>query len=1219
MNRVKKLSIAIIAGICSVLIILSAAVLVSPWLLDKTSLKETVCSEVSRLIGGEFRYSETTLSLFPSPHVVLVNPQIDIPDTLSASVDTVEVYPELVKLFAGRFVLNKTTINRPKATIWIPESTADPKKHSGPVEFSRLMPTLLHSLSRLPKPVFAIDNGIVSKGSVSLIYNKTTTVTFDSIDAEIQNRSDTLGIKITSRSNMFDNLLVTGSFQTGTRNGNAHIELDKLKLDALSDGFFPDNPVKIVDGETTVGIDITVQDNEDIDLTLKGSAPALHLEKGKQNVALEIQTIAARININSTSTTIDVSELTVGTPSMQLSGSLSLSDQSPKLKVQLQGHTIDIKTVRSASLALAGSDSVTQTIFEIVKGGTIPLLTISSQADTMGDLADLDNLVLQTSLANSTIDVPGTRLELTEVSGGLNITKGVLAAEHVLAQRQKTTVKNGIVKINLSKDPLPLDITADVHVDVSAIPAILADVTNDQRLNDEFKKVKDLTGSVKASLSLSGSTDNLEIKVSATDINAAGRYNTIPFPLTIDSGGLTYEETGITWNKLKGSVGSSSFSAFSGSLDFAKTKNFEITSGSSDIVLAELLPWIAQQQKKTEIIDYYGGGTGILQLSEIKAEGPANDVRKWHFDITGKLEELIIKNLPKEPGPVKIDSLRFHVDSKAITYSIDRLSLLDTRLTMSGSLEQYMEGIDADTHLVVDGTVGAETTGWFAKGFNMPPWLRIQPLQLTRSELTYSNHSGQQISAALGLQKNLKVLAKVTIEPNELIIENLSIKDHVSQVALGGTYKDPMLTISYDGNLQASTLKQLLQFDQAPGTAELDGKAQIRLNLKKASETSLVGKLSGKNFSLPTAFKEPLHIKYIAIDGTSETVSVKSADLSWNDIALSLSGSITPDFPDKAMIDLAVDADSVDVEKILATIKRSRTVQDNKKTRTFSIPVAGIVHFRAKNVEIKDRTIQPLQADIQFQDENATFTIKDTGLCGIMTAGTITLTPDRIHFDLRPEAQGQQIGATLDCLTDKKFKADGTFDLKGRLEGHGTLDELIGSTSGSFDISTSNGRLYRDIVLLNVLKFLNAAEVLTGRISPDKMLEKGVGFKRFGAQVKLQKGKLEYDSFIFDGDEIKLSGTGDIDLVSRELKFTLLVTTQKTASTLLGYVPLVGGVLQTIATIPLTVGGTIDDIHVLPLAPSAVGHELKELTEQTLGIPLRLVHLHDFHPTEIGD
>jgi hypothetical protein len=1071
----------------------------------------------------------------------------------------------------------------------------------------------------LPEPVFAIDNGIVSNGSISLIYNKTTTVTFDSIDAEIQNGSDTLGINITSSSNMFDNLLMTGSFQTDKRNGNAHIEFDKLKLCAVSDVFFPENPVKIVDGETTVGIEIAVQDKQDIDVTLKGSAPDVHLEKGKQNVALEIQTIAARININSTSTTIDVSELTVGRPSMQLSGSLSLSDQSPKLKVQLQGHTIDIETVRSASLALAGPDSVTQTIFEIVKDGTIPLLTISSKADIRGDLADLDNLVLQTSLANGTIHVPRTRLELTDVSGGLNITKGVLTAEHVLAQMQKSTVKDGIVKIDLSKDPLPLDITADLQIDVSDIPAILADVTNNQSFNNEFKKVEDLEGSAIASLSLSGSTDDLEIKVSATDINAAGRYNTIPFPLKIDSGRLTYEETGISWNKLNGSVGSSSFSSFSGSLDFAKTKDFEITSGSSDIFLAEFLPWIAQQQKKTDIIDYYGGGKSILQLSEIKVEGPANDFRQWHFDITGKLEELIIKNLPKEPGPVKIDSLSFHVDSKAINYSIDQLSLLDTRLTMSGSLQQYMEGIDADIHLVIGGTVGAKTTGWFAKGFNMPPWLRIQPLHLTRSELTYSNHSEHQITAALGLQKNLKVLARVTIEPNELIIEKLSIKDHVSQVALEGKYKEPMLTISYDGNLQASTLKQLFQFDQAPGTAELDGKAQLRLNLKNASETSLVGILSGKNFSLPTGFREPLHIKYLSIEGTSETVYMKSADLNWNDIALNLSGSITPNFPDKPMIDLDVEADSVDVEKILATIKRGCKMQDNKKTRTFSLPVAGFVHFRAKNLEIKDSTIQPLQADIQIQDENATFTIKDTGFCGIMTSGTITLTPDRIHFYLNPEAQGQQIEATLDCLSDKKIKADGTFELQGRLEGQGSFDELIGSISGSFDLSTSNGRLYRDIVLLNVLKFLNAVEVLTGRISPDKMLEKGVGFKRFETHAKLQKGKLEYDSFIFDGDEIKLSGTGEIDLVSRQLEFTLLVTTQKTASTLLGYIPLVGGVLKTIATIPLTVRGTIDDIHVLPLAPSAVGHELKELTEQTLGIPLHLVHLHDFHPTETDD
>ena len=155
--------------------------------------------------------------------------------------------------------------------------------------------------------------------------------------------------------------------------------------------------------------------------------------------------------------------------------------------------------------------------------------------------------------------------------------------------------------------------------------------------------------------------------------------------------------------------------------------------------------------------------------------------------------------------------------------------------------------------------------------------------------------------------------------------------------------------------------------------------------------------------------------------------------------------------------------------------------------------------------------------------------------------------------------------------------------------------------------------MYRDIVLLNVLKFLNTAQVLSGRIALGKMREEGIGFDRFESHVKLHRAKLEYESFTFDGDEIKLSGIGEIDLIDKGVDFTVLVTTQKMASSILGHVPLVGSVLQTMITIPLSVKGSFDHIHVLPLAPSAVGHELKEITMQTLGIPLKLVHFHDIH------
>jgi hypothetical protein len=390
-------------------------------------------------------------------------------------------------------------------------------------------------------------------------------------------------------------------------------------------------------------------------------------------------------------------------------------------------------------------------------------------------------------------------------------------------------------------------------------------------------------------------------------------------------------------------------------------------------------------------------------------------------------------------------------------------------------------------------------------------------------------------------------------------------------------------------------------------------------NLKNANDVSFVGELNGKNISIPTSFKTPLLVRKILVTGTPETVSLESADLSWNDTALSLSGTITPNSPERPKIDLDVEADSVDVGKILVNIKNIPKVQDKKPTKTFSSPVVGTVHFRAKKVKTKNFTIQPLQAEIQLQDEGANVTLKKMGLCTIMTAGTINIISNNVDFQLKPEAQGQQLSATLNCFTDKHFKADGTFERDGYLEGHGTVDVLFKSTSGSLELHISDGHIYHDIVLFNVLKFLNATQVLTGRISSSRMREKGIGFDRFESQVKLKKGKLKYEKFIFDSNEIKLSGAGEIDLFTKKIKFTLLAATQTTASTLLGDIPLIGGALQAIATIPLTIEGTIDDVHILPLAPSAVGYELREVTKLIFGIPLHLVHLDDFHKKVKGD
>jgi hypothetical protein len=80
-------------------------------------------------------------------------------------------------------------------------------------------------------------------------------------------------------------------------------------------------------------------------------------------------------------------------------------------------------------------------------------------------------------------------------------------------------------------------------------------------------------------------------------------------------------------------------------------------------------------------------------------------------------------------------------------------------------------------------------------------------------------------------------------------------------------------------------------------------------------------------------------------------------------------------------------------------------------------------------------------------------------------------------------------------------------------------------------------------------------------------------------------------------------------LFNEHLDYLLLVAPQKTIDSIMRHIPLVGGILHTIDTIPLSLKGTYDDVHVFPLAPSAIGYELVETMKETLGLPIKLTHI----------
>ena len=156
--------------------------------------------------------------------------------------------------------------------------------------------------------------------------------------------------------------------------------------------------------------------------------------------------------------------------------------------------------------------------------------------------------------------------------------------------------------------------------------------------------------------------------------------------------------------------------------------------------------------------------------------------------------------------------------------------------------------------------------------------------------------------------------------------------------------------------------------------------------------------------------------------------------------------------------------------------------------------------------------------------------------------------------------------------------------------------------------TAKDGRIYHDVILLEVFKFLNPLEVLTGQANLKEMRKKGFGYHSFGVKAKLQGGKLRLEEAVLHGQPMTVTSAGEHDLQTGRFDLTLLVGTLVTLDRIFEHIPLIGGILDTLDTIPLSAKGTLDNIHIYPLAPSAIAFELVEMMKKTVERPINLIH-----------
>jgi len=319
MRIVRKTTAIILVFLCTIATLLIATTLITPWLIDHTSVGKKVRSEVSLLVGGEFNFKQIGLSLFPAPRVVLVNPEINLPQHVIASVEAIELYPEILPLFIGRFSFKQAVIKRPEVTVTVPEWNTGNKKSSNPFEISQVIPILSNALAKLSKIYLPVNHGTIIEGSIALVHDNKTVFTLHNVEAGLRNVSKNLTFQITATSDIFDKASATGSINTGQRKDSVHIELDNLQLGNAYNAFLPDAVLQIHDGDTDITMDLTMGNSEQLTLDFELATPSVRLDRAGQTADIKIQRLSGSFGFSTDSATVTLSELQLDNPSMQVS------------------------------------------------------------------------------------------------------------------------------------------------------------------------------------------------------------------------------------------------------------------------------------------------------------------------------------------------------------------------------------------------------------------------------------------------------------------------------------------------------------------------------------------------------------------------------------------------------------------------------------------------------------------------------------------------------------------------------------------------------------------------------------------------------------------------------------------------------------------------------------------------------------------------------------
>ncbi|MBW2071863.1 MAG: AsmA-like C-terminal domain-containing protein [Deltaproteobacteria bacterium] len=1204
----KKASFIVAGGLLLLLVLLMLLVLAAPRLVNLGPVREAIQTTVSREMGGEVSCDRIILELFPRPRVILLETRLSIPDLARGSIRTATLYPRILPLLGGKFEPLKVQLESPELRLQFrpPSQEGKGKARSvSPEEAGKTPAVILTQIAaKLPDTLFRIENG-----SFLLSGPEQRSLNFKEIEATLRTGDRKLRVSIICTSNLWTQAIVTARINLKNFNGEGKAEVIGFRSQQLTSYLLPSGWQEIAEANVNLKFGFRIDGLEDIKVNMESPAVLVHFRQGTKEVTVKGKRLAATLHQQKNKTTVTLEKLELDYPRAKVSGRLVLQKESPRIALSLQGNEVDVSSAREVALFLGGNDSTTRDIFDVVRAGTIPLITCSARGDSLVDLQELDNIQIKGQMLDGEIFIPGAELDLKRVRGEALISHGVLTGKHLAAIEENARGWDGELRLGLEGEQWPLYLNIAMEANLGRLPLYLRRWIDNKAFLKELDMIKNLEGKAKGRLLLAGHTADFNTSVFVSGFTLAADYQRIPYSLSCSGGQFTYTDNGIEFDDLSVLMGNSTVSGLQGSISWNGRARLDVAFGRSEVVVEEIIPWLSKYQENlARALDGVEELGGILILSESKLQGPLLEPDQWSWKGSGSPKRIRIK-AKQLPELLTLSGGKFKVyeDVKGQQLSLQgmQVNIMDTSLTISGSVYNYLSGL-SKVDITLDGKVMPGMASWLYEKVQIPPAVRLRPpYSFSQSHLIWQPPSRFTFAGPLLFPEGPTVYINLLSDTGQLKLEKIKIEDGEATAFISFDDNPEKVVLDYKGYLTGDTVDKIVIANRFL-KGWLKGGFQLQLPRDSGDSPVVQGQLEAEKVALQEEGGMPLMLEKASLTARGNQVEVSSTELLWGNARIDVSGNIRL-FARQFVVDLELDADTLRWDQLKAFLQEEGGGNKTSGEKSSRVAFRGTLRLEAERFVFEKFTWVPLQAKIVFDQQQAQIELTRASLCGISTKGNLLWTPENLKVTLHPRAVDQDMNAFLLCVSGRERLATGTINLESELTASGKAEDLVGSMRGQFEFTARDGRIYHDKGLLgNLFDVLNVTEIFRGEL-PD-LGKEGFAYSEMNIKGDIENGRLKLQEAILNGSSMELACMGEVDLVNKKLDLTVLVAPMKTVDFLIKKIPIVSQLLGgNLISIPMKVTGDWADPKVMPLSPSTVASGVLRLMERTLKLPVVLV------------